>query len=164
MTDRTPTRLVRRTHTPRRGLACVALVAAFVVGVACSDQGSQAPVPTPTPTPIPTPTPKETPAAAKTPAAPAAVEPAAESPADLAKRGRSVYMSNCIACHNPDPSQDGALGPAVTGSSQELIEARVIRAEYPPGYTPKRDSRAMIPLPHLQNDIEALTAFLNSKP
>lgn len=69
-------------------------------------------------------------------------------------------MSNCIACHSQVPAQDGALGPAVSGSSYELLEARVLRAEYPEGYTPKRESRVMIALPHLAQDIDALTAYL----
>ena len=77
-------------------------------------------------------------------------------------RGARVYAANCIACHNPDPTQDGVLGPAVAGSSLELLEARVLRGEYPPGYTPKRDTKAMIPLPHLAPDIPALTAYLDS--
>ncbi len=101
--------------------------------------------------------------APESPAAPVR-EPASEAPeiegVDLVARGRQVYVSNCIACHNTDPSQDGALGPAVAGSSQELLLARVIRNEYPTGYTPKRDTRAMIPLPHLEPDIPALFTFL----
>ena len=97
------------------------------------------------------------------PAAPVR-EPASEAPEleviDLVARGRRVYVSNCIACHNTDPSQDGALGPAVAGSSQELLEARVIRNEYPAGYTPKRDSKAMIALPYLAKELPAIQAFL----
>ena len=81
-------------------------------------------------------------------------------PAALRKRGRAVYLTNCTASHNSDPSQDGGLGPAVTGSSRELLEARIMRASYPEGYTPKRDSRAMVALPHLEPDLDALTAFL----
>ena len=34
-----------------------------------------------------------------------------------AERGRQIYQSQCIACHNPDPSQPGPIGPAVRGSS-----------------------------------------------
>jgi mono/diheme cytochrome c family protein len=83
-------------------------------------------------------------------------------PVSLASRGQSVYMSNCMACHNSDPKSDGPLGPAISGSSRELIEARVLRAEYPKGYTPKRTSRTMVALPHLKDDIESLHAFLNS--
>ena len=50
----------------------------------------------------------------------------------------------------------------MAGAAQELLEAKVIHGTYPPGYTPKRDSRAMAPLPHLQTDIPALAAYLQS--
>lgn len=79
---------------------------------------------------------------------------------EAALRGRAVYRSACITCHHPDPARDGSIGPAVARSSRELLEARVLRAEYPPGYTPKRASKAMRPLPNLANDIDALAAFL----
>ena len=78
------------------------------------------------------------------------------------ERGRAVYASNCTACHAMDPGADGPLGPAVVGSSRELLEARVIRGDYPGGYQPKRDSRVMAPLPHLLDEIDSLTAYLNS--
>ena len=77
-----------------------------------------------------------------------------------AERGLRVYRVNCTACHNVDPAVDGSVGPAIKGSSRELIEARVLRAEYPPGYTPKRDSKLMPAQPHLAKDIDALAAFL----
>lgn len=78
------------------------------------------------------------------------------------ERGRSIYASNCTACHAMDPGADGPLGPSVAGSSRELLEARVIRGDYPEGYEPKRDSRVMAPLPHLASEIESLTAYLSS--
>ena len=79
----------------------------------------------------------------------------------LVARGRSVYMANCIACHNPNPHRDGNVGPALQGSSEELLRARVLEIRYPPGYTPKRPTKVMPPLPHLKPEIEALHAFLN---
>lgn len=83
----------------------------------------------------------------------------------LVARGRSVYLSNCTACHATDPSQAGAVGPAIAGSSRELLAAKVLRNEYPPGYTPKRETSAMVALPHLDEcDIEALAAFLAAAP
>jgi mono/diheme cytochrome c family protein len=85
----------------------------------------------------------------------------ASAPADpLAERGRSVYVQQCIACHNMDPTQTGALGPAIKGSSRELLEARVLHAAYPAGYTPKRTTTTMVALPHLSGDIDALAAYL----
>ena len=97
--------------------------------------------------------------ASQGPAPPDPTPPTA-SQQELAARGRSVYMANCIACHAPDPSQEGGLGPAVVGASRELLEARVLRAEYPPGYTPKKTTQMMIPLQHLETEIDALFAFL----
>ena len=81
---------------------------------------------------------------------------------ELVEAGRSVYLGNCIACHNLDPKQDGALGPAVSGASLELLEARLLRGGYPEGYTPKRTSRVMVPLPHLKPVLPELAVFLES--
>lgn len=88
-------------------------------------------------------------------------DPAAQM-RQLATRGRSIYMSQCISCHNPIASKDGSVGPALAGSSRELIEARLLRAEYPAGYVPKRQSKVMPAMPYLKNEIEALHAFLNA--
>ncbi len=80
---------------------------------------------------------------------------------DPAARGRLVYSANCIACHHVDPSLEGPLGPAIVGSSRELIEARLVRGSYPEGYTPKRDSALMQPLPYLAEEVDALAAYLD---
>ena len=84
------------------------------------------------------------------------------SPAELLlQRGRTVYSANCTACHNADPKKPGALGPEVFGASAELLEARVVHGNYPAGYTPKRATKIMQPLPQLKGDLDALRAFLN---
>ncbi len=80
------------------------------------------------------------------------------------ERGRRVYVANCVACHNPDPTKDGTIGPAIAGSSLALVEARVLRAEYPPGYTPKRPSALMPAQPYLKPDVPDLAAYLGSFP
>jgi mono/diheme cytochrome c family protein len=80
--------------------------------------------------------------------------------APSASRGGTVYRANCIACHSLDPRHDGVLGPAVAGSPRALIEARVLRAEYPPGYTPKRETRQMVPLPFLEQYVDDLALYL----
>ena len=80
----------------------------------------------------------------------------------LVESGRSVYNANCIACHNLDPTQPGSLGPVVAGASLALVEARVLRAEYPEGYVPKQNTRAMVPLPHLESRLPELMAYLGS--
>lgn len=76
--------------------------------------------------------------------------------------GRAIFMSHCIACHNTDPSRDGSLGPAIKGSSLELVQARVMRGEYPPGYAPKRATHIMVKLPLTEEDVEKVHKFLNA--
>ena len=76
--------------------------------------------------------------------------------------GKGVYLANCIACHNSNPAVDGALGPGIKGSSLELLQARVLRGEYPPGYTPKRTTKIMVKLPLMEEDVQALHAYLNA--
>jgi mono/diheme cytochrome c family protein len=76
------------------------------------------------------------------------------------QRGRAVFVANCVACHNNDPSKDGPIGPAVKGSSKELIEARVLSTSYPPGYKPKRPTKVMPQFPFLKDDIPFLAAYL----
>jgi mono/diheme cytochrome c family protein len=77
-----------------------------------------------------------------------------------AERGRQVYLAHCTSCHSSEPAQNGPLGPAVKGSSRALLEARLLRGAYPPGYTPKRPSAVMQPMPHLAGSLDDLGAFL----
>jgi mono/diheme cytochrome c family protein len=77
-----------------------------------------------------------------------------------AERGRTVYNSQCTACHNFDPSKPGPVGPEIKGSSRELLEAKVLRGAYPPGHKPKRPTAVMPPQAQLSGDIPALAAYL----
>lgn len=99
------------------------------------------------------------PPASTAPAAPTAGSTVAARVGDPEK-GRQVYQAQCTACHHSDPSRDGPLGPAVKGSSPELLAARVVHASYPPGYRPKRDSRVMPPRPDLAPAVPDLAAYL----
>ena len=76
------------------------------------------------------------------------------------QRGRSVYLANCIACHNNDPSKDGSIGPDLAGSSKELLEARVLSTGYPPNYKPKRPTKVMPQFPFLKEELPYLAAYL----
>ncbi len=91
------------------------------------------------------------------------VDEAEAEPVDLVSLGESAYKTNCIACHHPDPKLDGVLGPAVAGASESLLEARIVHGTYPEGYTPKRDTRNMVPMPFLEPKIPALAAYLASE-
>lgn len=85
-----------------------------------------------------------------------------EKPLSLEQMGQRVYGAQCSSCHHQNPTKDHVLGPAVAGSSLELLEARILRGEYPESYQPKRPTRMMLKMPALQSKIEALHAFLNS--
>ncbi len=90
---------------------------------------------------------------------------AADDPAAaLAQRGRVVFETNCTACHSRTPSQPGPVGPAVAGASLELLAAKVVRNEYPPGYEPKRNTNSMPPLVHLEKELPAVHAYLQRAP
>jgi hypothetical protein len=41
-----------------------------------------------------------------------------------------------------------------------LLEARVLRGAYPPGYTPKRPSAVMQPMPQVASSLSDLAAYL----
>lgn len=140
-----------------------AALAALVCLLACSSEDS--PVkPPPRPPPIlgaqnvaPAPSGSAT---AEAPTAPASGE-STGGELDLAGQGKSIYGQVCIACHAMDPNQEGALGPAIAGSSLPLLEAKVLHNEYPEGYTPQRTTKNMVPLAYLEKDLPALAAYLS---
>lgn len=94
------------------------------------------------------------------PVPPSGATTSAVASAGSVEKGRQVWLGQCIACHNTDPARDGPLGPAVKGSSRELLEARVVKGTYPPGYTPKRPSKVMPARPDLSPSIPDLAAYL----
>ena len=77
-----------------------------------------------------------------------------------ATRGEQIYRNVCATCHGADPNVDGVLGPAIAGASEELVRARVVDGGYPEGYTPRRNTRQMTALPHLEPVIPELVAYL----
>ena len=91
---------------------------------------------------------------------PGASSSSAQNP--LYSRGKAIYQGNCIACHHSNPRMAGPIGPDVWGSSKELLEARILRAEYPAGYKPKRETHVMQALPQLKGEIDALHVYLNN--
>lgn len=78
----------------------------------------------------------------------------------LISRGRHYYHNVCIACHNGDPTRDGTLGPALAGVSLDVIEAKVMRGEYPEGYTPRRNTSTMPAFAYLEPELPGIAAYL----
>jgi mono/diheme cytochrome c family protein len=77
-----------------------------------------------------------------------------------AERGRQIYLAQCTACHNTDPAQPGTIGPPVKGSSRDLLEAKILQGTYPSGYTPKRPTKVMVPMPQVAPELAALADYL----
>jgi mono/diheme cytochrome c family protein len=81
-------------------------------------------------------------------------------------RGKRIYMSNCIQCHNRDPNLKGSIGPEMVDAPLTVMTSKVMTGKYPAplpaGYVPKRKTSAMRALPRLQKDIPAIHAWVQS--
>ena len=78
------------------------------------------------------------------------------------EKGRMVYFANCVSCHNNNPKKPGSIGPEVYGASIDLLTQKIIFGKYPENYRPKRTSKIMTLMPHLNKEISNLHAFINS--
>jgi mono/diheme cytochrome c family protein len=78
-------------------------------------------------------------------------------------RGELIYRNICVVCHNADPGQEGTLGPVIVQATRALLEAKVLRGEYPAGYTPARDTRQMPQFQYLEPNLDDIEAFLASR-
>lgn len=82
-------------------------------------------------------------------------------------KGRRIYMSTCIQCHNRDPNLKGSLGPELVGAPLEIMTHKVVTGRYPevlpPGFVPKRKTKAMRAFPNLKNDIASIHAWIQSQ-
>ncbi|MCM2277931.1 MAG: cytochrome c [Oligoflexia bacterium] len=141
-----------------RNAALFALAASLLISgaLAWAKKPKASPAPTPASSPLAKPPLAADPLVTATPLAPAELEA-------LVKRGRVLYQTRCVVCHGHDPKEPGTLGPEVHGASRELLEARILHESYPPGYVPKRSTRAMKPMPELASGIAALHAYLNAR-
>ena len=81
--------------------------------------------------------------------------------ADIEK-GRMVYFANCVSCHNNNPKKPGSIGPEVYGVSIDVLTQKIVSGKYPENYRPKRTSKIMPSMPHLNKEILNLHAFINS--
>lgn len=83
--------------------------------------------------------------------------------ADASPRGKRIYETNCIGCHNVNPRKVGSIAPDVWGSSEDLLRLKVLNGTYPKGYKPKRNTKIMPLFPQLRNEIKVLRDYLNEK-
>ena len=78
------------------------------------------------------------------------------------EKGRMVYFANCVSCHNNNPRKLGSIGPEVYGVSIDVLTQKIVSGKYPENYIPKRTSKIMPSMPHLNKEISNLHAFINS--
>lgn len=85
---------------------------------------------------------------------------------DLTSKGRRLYLSNCIQCHNKDPNLKGSIGPAMVDAPIEVMTSKVMTGLYPnplpAGFVPKKTTKSMRKIPKLQKDIPAIYAWVQS--
>jgi len=90
---------------------------------------------------------------------------ASPSQAELDK-GRRVYFSNCISCHNKDPNLKGAVGPEIKNVPYEVLESKILTGKYPEklpaGFVPKRKTKLMKPIPKIKNDLKVLHQWIEA--
>jgi len=86
-----------------------------------------------------------------------------ESSDPAVAQGEKIYRNICVVCHNADPNQPGSVGPANASASRELLEAKLLRGEYPAGYTPKRSTTQMPRFEFLEPNLDDIAAFLASR-
>ena len=78
------------------------------------------------------------------------------------EKGRMVYFANCVSCHNNNPKKPGIIGPVVYGVPIDVLTQKIVSGKYPENYRPKRTSKIMPLMPHLNSEISNLYAFINS--
>ena len=78
------------------------------------------------------------------------------------EKGRMVYFANCVSCHNNNPKKPGSIGPVVYGVPMDVLTQKIVSGKYPENYRPKRTSKIMPLMPHLNSEISNLYAFINS--
>jgi mono/diheme cytochrome c family protein len=86
-------------------------------------------------------------------------------PVDIA-RGKEIYLSTCIQCHNKDPNVKGAIGPELVDAPLEVMQVKVVTGRYPDvlpeGFVPKRKTKQMRKFPNLEKDIPSIHAYVQS--
>ncbi|WP_408095707.1 hypothetical protein ACJVC5_11740 [Peredibacter sp. HCB2-198] len=81
-------------------------------------------------------------------------------------KGKRIWLSTCIQCHNRDPNMKGSIGPEVVDAPMEVMLAKVKTGKYPEklpaGFVPKRKTKAMRPLPQHEKDVPSIFAYVQS--
>jgi len=87
------------------------------------------------------------------------------NPVDLEK-GKQIYISTCIRCHNKDPNIKGSIGPELTDAPLEVMQHKVASGRYPDvlpeGFVPKRKTKLMTKFTQHIPDVPSIHAYIQS--
>jgi len=75
--------------------------------------------------------------------------------------GQALYTANCTSCHNSNPTFMGPIGPALKGSSWQLVQVKTTYGTYPKGYMPKRATNMMPQFKFTPEQILQITDYIN---
>jgi mono/diheme cytochrome c family protein len=107
----------------------------------------------------------EAPAAEAAPAEAAVVAAVETHPVNIEK-GKEIYLSTCIQCHNKDPNVKGPIGPELVDAPLEVMQVKVVTGRYPEvlpeGFVPKRKTKQMRKFPNLEKDVPSIHAYVQS--
>jgi mono/diheme cytochrome c family protein len=82
------------------------------------------------------------------------------------ERGKKIWTTTCNQCHNKDPNLKGAVGPETVDAPLEVMIHKVTTGRYPdvlpPGFVPKRKTKAMKAFPQLEKDVPSIHAYIQS--
>lgn len=82
------------------------------------------------------------------------------------EKGKKIWLTTCTQCHNKDPNIKGNIGPETVDAPLEVMTAKVMTGLYPdplpPGFVPKRKTRAMRKLPQFEKDIPLIWEYVQS--
>jgi len=86
-------------------------------------------------------------------------------PVDIGK-GKAIYLSTCIKCHNKDPNVKGPIGPEMVDAPIEVMQHKLMIGRYPEvlpeGFVPKRKTKQMTKFPNLVKDVPSIHAYVQS--
>lgn len=99
------------------------------------------------------------------PVAAPAVAAVETHPVDIEK-GKEIYLSTCIQCHNKDPNVKGPIGPELVDAPLEVMQVKVVTGRYPDvlpeGFVPKRKTKQMRKFPNYEKDVPSIHAYIQS--
>lgn len=82
------------------------------------------------------------------------------------EKGKRLYLSNCIQCHNRSPDLKGSVGPEIVDAPLEVMTVKVVTGKYPeklpPGFIPKRKTKAMRAFPRLKDNVPDIWQYVQT--